>query len=576
MKNRNRADRKAPAAAPPSRSWWPYAVSAAVLALALWAYAPSINGPFLFDDISIPYAWPGAPQPLGVWISGVRPALMLTYWLNAQLSGDRPFSFHVLNVLLHCVTSGLVFLIVRRLLEWSGTESCRLNPLSGLAAAIFLLHPLQTETVSYIAGRSEGQSVMFAFLALTLFLYRRQRAVSWTLALGIFLMFGLALLSKEQTVVLPGLMLLADYWWNPGFSFRGIRANWRLYFPLFLCTVSSGAVVCRMLATSQSAGFGLEDLTWYQYFFTQCRALFLYPGLFLFPANLDADWDFPFSRTILDSDAIFGLALLAGLVTVAWIHRHRYPLASFGFFAYLLLMSPTSSIVPLHDAIAERRVYFSMLGILLVVLEFVRRTKASRNQLIAGCMGVSILFAVATHSRAKVWSSAISLWEDTVRKSPDKARGHFQLGFAYLLSGRNQEAVKQFEQTGPLGSIARHNLLIDWALALDAMDRTAEALVKLQEAADIQPSAHVYGQIAVIHAKRAEWDQALQALARTENIDPNYAMLYVYRGKIHLRTNRAKQAVEDFQRALTLDPGNAEAMSELTLAQSAARQQEDR
>src|SRR5207248_397112 len=114
----------------------------------------------------------------------------------------------------------LIFLIVRQLLDRSGAARTLLTPLAALAAGVFLLHPVQTEAVAYVAGRSEALSVMLAFGAFAVFLYRS--SIGWGTVAAILLLFGAALLSKEHIIVLPALLLLTDFWWNPGFSLKGI------------------------------------------------------------------------------------------------------------------------------------------------------------------------------------------------------------------------------------------------------------------------------------------------------------------------------------------------------------------
>ncbi len=112
---------------------------------------------------------------------------------------------------------------MRRLLEWSGSGGAAPRIwLAGFAAALFLLHPVQTEAVAYLAGRSEALSVMLAFAAFAVFLYRPgARHLLGQRQSAVLALFGLALLSKEQTIALPALLLLTDYWWNPGFSVQG-------------------------------------------------------------------------------------------------------------------------------------------------------------------------------------------------------------------------------------------------------------------------------------------------------------------------------------------------------------------
>ena len=415
--------------------WWPYALAAVIaVAAAFWTYGPVLHGAFLFDDYVFPFALPNFAAPLSAWIGPVRPVLYFTFWINAQLSKDDPYSYHVVNVLFHCITSGLIFLIVRRMLEWSRADRLRRDLLAGFAAAVFLLHPIQTEAVAYLAGRSEALSVMFFFAAYAVFLYRGEPAVGWRKVAAVLLLFALALLSKEHAVALPALLLLTDYWWNPGFSVRGIRDNWKLYAPVAVGAVLGVAFFWRIITSAESAGFGLKDFTWYQYFFTQCRALFVYLREFLIPANLTADWDFPVSRTILDRGAIAGLAALLALAGLAWRYRRRFPLASFGFFAFLVLMAPTSSIVPIRDTIAERRLYLAMPGLLLIAVDLLARLKLDRKALATACLVVVCLEAAAAHARAAVWSDPLTLWQDTARKSPNKPRVRFQLGFAYYAS----------------------------------------------------------------------------------------------------------------------------------------------
>ena len=143
------------------------------------------------------------------------------------------------------------------------------------------------------------------------------------------------------------------------------------------------------------------------------------------PAHLTVDWDFPISQNLLDHGAIFGLAALVALCAAAWHYRRRFPLASYGFFMFLVLMAPTSSILPIRDPIAERRIYFAMLGLLLIVVDLLGRLKVERKPLAAACTVVVLAAAAVAHARAAVWSDAVTLWEDTAAKSPNKAARAF-------------------------------------------------------------------------------------------------------------------------------------------------------
>jgi tetratricopeptide (TPR) repeat protein len=579
MKNRKHEVRKTvvapgPRGTPQRSSAWPWvlAVVGAVVVVC-WAYSPALHGEFLFDDNALPFTLPNAAAPLRAWIGQIRPMLMFTYWINSRISAEDPYSYHIFNLIIHCFTSLLMFPMVRRLLEWSGTQPSLRNLLAGFAALLFLLHPVQAEAVAYLAGRSEALSVLLVFASFTVFLYRPQAAVSWPRAAAVLALFGTAVLAKEHTVVLPALLLLTDYWWNPGFSFQGIRRNWKLYLPMALGAAAGVAFFWNLIlgvGTGGSAGFGIKEFTWYQYFFTQCRALFVYIGMFALPVNLTADWDFPISMTILDRGAIFGLLALLALAAAAWRYRRRFPLASYGYFVFLVLMSPTSSILPIKDPIAERRLYFSMFGLLLILVDVLSRLKVDRRALAAGCLIVVLAAAGATRARAAVWTDPVSLWEDTVRKSPNKRRAHFQLAYAYDQQTRYRQALEEFQKTAELGPLTP-DLLVDWGLAYDHLSQFDQALAKFQQAALMQPTAHVYSQIGMAYAQQSRWPEALQALATAEKLDPKFPDTYSYRGKIYLNTNQVPAAIQEYQRALLIDPTLEDARHDLAIAEARLR-----
>jgi len=542
---------------------WPFlAAAAAAVIVVFWAYGPAMHGEFLFDDAGLMYASPGATATLTVWLRGLRPLLQFSYWFNYQLSAQDPFTYHVINILIHCLTTGLIFLIVRRLLEWSGIEPGQRTMLAGLAAAVFLLHPVQTEAVAYIAGRSESLSTMFAMAAFAVFLYRRANAASWTVVLGILVLFGCALLSKEQTVALPALLLLTDFWWNPGFSWRGIAGNWRLYAAMAVGALGGLAMVWRLIfGGASSAGFGLKDFRWYQYFFTQWRALFVYLRQFLFPASLNADWDFPISKTPMDHGAIFGLIALVALAIAAWLLRRRFRLASYGFFVWLVLMAPTSSILPIQDPVAERRLYFSMLGLLLILVDLVSRLELNRKQLASAAAVLAVAAALATHARAAVWSDADTLWADTLKKSPDKMRPRFQVAFLYYARQEYATAAEKFAEAAKVGP-PRADLLADWGLCYSAMHQTDKAIDKLKQAAALSAmdatanhtTAHIYSQLGQVYGGAGRFPEALEALNQAEKFDPSYGLTYFYRGLVYFNTRECAKAVEEYRHALQLDP----------------------
>jgi tetratricopeptide (TPR) repeat protein len=553
------------------------AVLAAAAALFL-VYAPALSGPFVFDDLYLPFGRPEAD----VWASklplGNRPVLMFSFWLNYHWSGREPFSYHAVNVAMHLLVGLLVFQVARRLLGWTGEPDARATAMAGLAGAVFLLHPLHTEAVAYVASRSDLLSTLLTYGALLVFLegsLRRGAADEETLASGMSFPRAAAILgltaaavgSKEQAAVAPGLFLLADYFWNPGFCWRGIRSHWRIHATFALAGAAGLAFVLRTLAASDTAGFGSAGMRWYHYFFTQCRAIWHYLRLTVLPVGQNLDPDFAISRTIWDGGAILGFSALVAVTAAAWVYRKRYPLAAFGWFSFLLLIAPTSSVVPIKDVVAERRAYFPFLGLMLIMLDIARRVRVTRNTGIAVSAAVLCLFGYFASARAALWADPIALWTATAEASPEKGRPRFQLAHALYQAGRFEESVQTYAEASRLEA-ADYRLLVDWAIALDAAGRGEEALAKIVEASNVERDAHLYATMGMVQAKLGRYGDALESLNKARTYDAGHWPTYLYRGNTFASLGNWADAAVDYRRVLELQPANAAAAQGLHLAET--------
>ncbi len=544
---------------------WIYAASLGIaLFVAFQVYWPAIRGPFLLDDTYLTYTRPDAADiPLMKWFNQPRQLLMFTFWLNYQQSGVREtFGYHAFNVLLHFFNTIFTFLAVRKALSWARVEESLARILSFFAAGLFLLHPAQTESVSYIASRSETLSVFFVLAALVVFLYRKGATLSIPRILALLALFAAAALSKEHTAILPALFILTDYYWNFEFSPSVIWRNWKLYVPIAGGAVFALVNILRILRGNQSAGFQIQGLTWYQYFFTECRVIWDYVRLFIVPLGQNLDPDIEISRSIASHSAIIGLIGLLAVSVLAWIYRRRFPIASYGWFVFLILLAPTSSFAPIHDPMAERRMYLPFIGLLFITVEFLRRWKTSRNALIGTFALVLAAEGVLTYQRNLLWGSEIDIWKDTVSKSPQKLRPRFQLAMADFHAAACSDSVDEFQKAAALEP-PTYDLLLDWALAYDCAGNSQQAIAKLQQAAAQHPDAHMYSQIGMEYGKIGKYPEALDALTMAERLNPNFAMTYYYLGNIHAIQGNQAQARKDYQLVLTLDPQNAPAQEAL-------------
>ncbi len=540
----------------PQRVYWPYAAGILIAIFAVFqVYWPGIHGPFLLDDSAMPYmAREYGLLPFRSWVTGLRPLLMFSFWLNYQGAGSQEtFGYHLVNVVLHFLNGGLILLAVNKVLSWTRIDKWHAGALSIFAAGLFLLHPLQTESVTYVASRSETLSIFWVLAAFVVFVYRKGDTVFTLRALAILALFAAAVLTKEHTAVLPAIFLLTDFYWNPGFSLDGIRRNWRLYIPIVAGGALAFAFVFRVLSSGPSAGFGVKEFTWYQYFFTECRVIWDYLRLFVLPIGQNVDPDIPISRTVLDHGAILGLLGLIAVSALAWIYRRKFQLASYGWFVFLILLAPTSSFVPIWDPMAERRLYLPFIGLLFIVVDFLSRWKTSKTTFVTALTIILFIEAAATYQRNQLWSSAIDLWKDSVANSPDKYRPRFQLAFAYYLAGDSGNAIEQFQKVASLGK-PTYDLLLDWGLAYDAAGKSDEALEKFKQSAAMERSAHIYQTIGNEYGKMGKYPEALQALATAAKLDPGFAMTHYTRGNVYEQQGNKAQAAEEYRHAARLDP----------------------
>ncbi len=343
--------------------------------------------------------------------------------------------------------------------------------------------------------------------------------------------------------------------WGEGGAWARVKANWRLYVPLGAGALAGAGFVLSRIGFKATAGFGVTDMRWYEYLFTQFRMIPLYVGKFLLPVELSADYDIAISRSFFQHGAWAGLLFLLLVTAAAVVWRQRVPLAVYGWLVFLLLLAPTSSVVPIEDPLVDRRLYLPMIGLLLMVAEGVRRIRLGRPALTAALAVIVLLAWIATYQRSQVWAGTIPLWEDTVAKSPRKVRAHFQLAHAYFVAGRCEESLRHYETAGTLEP-PDYRLLVDWALAEDCLNLTEPALARLRQAAELERSAHVYALIGMVTGKVGRVEEAWQALDTAVGIDPDFDVTYVYRGHLMAAVNDRAGAAREYRKALELNPGN--------------------
>ena len=407
-----------------------------VLAVVL-AYANALGGAFQFDDYCVIVDNP-AVHSLAAWASGplgIRPLLKVSYTLNWIL-GPGPFGFHLCNLAIHATNTVLVW----RLFRLFARETGALAALAG--ALLFALHPVQTEAVTYICGRSS--SLMACFYLGALLAYARGRASGdwiWQHAIsgGLFI---LAFLVKETAVTLPAALVLWECTVPPGPARRrawlgGPWAHWVILAGLMALMAGNGSFAKLVSYALGIRGTGVNLLS-------QINAVTSLLGQFLWPARLNIDPALPVLTRWTPALAAKAY-LLAALVGVGLASLRSRPWLAFGILWFFLHLLPTNSVVPRLDLGNERQLYLAGAGVAFAGVTALGRLGLDRRWATLG-LPVLAALAMATTMRNRDYRSEVGLWQSSIRVEPGNARAYNNLGWALWRAGDRRRARMAFHK----------------------------------------------------------------------------------------------------------------------------------
>ena len=531
------------------------------------AYLPAWNGTPIWDDdahLTKPelrsleglgriWTQPGATQQY-------YPLVHTLFWVEHQLWGDWPAGYHLLNILLHCASA----LLLVRILRWLEI------PGAWLAAAIFLLHPIQTESVAWISELKNMLSGVFFFGAMLVYLKfdRSRNLTSYAAALALFL---LGLMSKTVIATLPAAILII-FWWKRG------KLSWRRdllpLIPFFLLGTAAGlftAWVERSLIGAEGSDFNYSIT---ERVLIAGRVFWFYLGKLIWPFELIFVYPRWEVSAVVWWQYLYPAAALLLLAVLAWLSRRwRAPLAALLF--YILTLFPVLGFLNVYtfrySLVADHFQYLANLGIIVPVAAgislLLQRTQHWRRPIgYTVCLVFLALLSVLTWSQSAMYRDIETLWRTTIERNPKAWMAHNNLGSALLQKGQVDDAIVHFRKSVEIKADhadAQANL----ASALLQKGELDEAVAQYYKALDIKPdNALVHYDLANALILKGQVDQAIAHYEKALEIKPDYAEVCNNLGIVLFQKGEVDQAITYYQKALEINPQYVEARANLAWA----------
>lgn len=544
------------------------------------AYANGLGGEFLFDDRpnilhneGIRRLPPGDPVPVTLWR---RPVVRWSFALNYALGGLAPVGYRATNLAIHVLAALFLFGLVRRSLpvRGAGRGGERRTVAVALAAAlVWLVHPLQTESVTYVSQRLESLMGLF-FLAGLYALVRGASATRPWPWYGAAVAAGtLGMGTKEVMLMAPVVwalydrLVLSESW----------RDVWRARRWVYLGLLPPAAVLVAAAApTVRSAdyalGFGLSWISPWAYFGAQPGVILHYLRLAFWPDRLCLDYGWPLPRTVLE---VVGPALVVtALALASLLAVRRAPRLAFLGLAFFLLLAPTSSFMPLLEPAAEHRMYLPLACVVVAAVLGAERlldripfpSGVRRAAVAATLLVVVIALGWRTAVRNRDYREEIGMWEHVVACAPGNPRGHRNLGLLVGKRGEHERAVfhlRRAVEIEPRYAEARQNL----ADELRILGRIDDAMREYRAVLALAPdNAQVHNNLANLLQAQGRFADAVRHYEAAVAADPGFALAWDNYGVAKAQADDYAGAVPLFRRAIEADPGLASAHLHLGLA----------
>ncbi|MHB8108796.1 MAG: tetratricopeptide repeat protein [Syntrophorhabdaceae bacterium] len=576
-----------------------------VILIGLIVYSNTFAVPFLFDDNTSIYKNIAVnPEyyvktPVSGIFSSPRPVGQLTFALNHAVHGLNVAGYHAVNLLIHLSCALLVYWLVALLCRLPHFAGCLrgsvdlASPVQGFvalfAALLFVSHPVQTQSVTYIVQRYVSLATLFYLLSLVMYIRFRLSESSGARYLFYALSFlsaVLAMKTKEIAFTLPVMMMLCEFMFFRGDARRRLLSLIPLILtmtiiPLSLLITQGSSPEGAVMMDQLTRGASLNTISPGDYLNTQFRVIVTYIRLLFLPINQNLDYDYPIYKTFFHPQVFISFLFL--LIIFVWGvyltyrsgrgcngEKGWYRLAAFGIFWFFVTLSVESSIIPIADVIFEHRLYLPSVGFFMAILSGIAWLKGrmgGRSLINKAAWTVMMLLvaglSVTAYARNTVWQNGVTLWEDVMTKSPEKTRANYNLGLLYSQQGRIDEAISRY-QTAIALSPGFYRPYNDLGNAYFNQGRLDDALKQYQQTLALKPDyAEPHNNIGIVYVKKGRYSEAIGEFLMALKLKPDYADAHVNLGNVYFEQGLTDKAVQHYQNALLINPDNKMARNNL-------------
>jgi len=509
-----------------------------------------------------------------------RPVANISFALNYYLLQYNLPGYHLVNIIIHIITAILLYFFTKLTLEISRNKDStpegikRQEPwlIALFTILVWAANPVQTQAITYIVQRMTSMASMFYILSMLMYVKGRMAETGkkkWAF-FGLSILSGLlAMGSKEISATLPVVIFLYEWYF-----LQDLDKAWfkRKVIPL-ACVVALFAIVGLVYLGGHPIerilkGYETRNFTPPQRVLTEFRVVIFYISLFLFPhpSRLNLDHYISISHSLFDPiTTLVSLIIILALIGLALYLAKKERIISFcilWFFGNLII---ESSVIGL-ELVYEHRLYLPsmMLSLLLVLLAF--RYIRPKWVAIAIITTFIAMGSVWSYQRNKVWQSEISIWQDCVKKSPEKARPYNNLGIILGEGGKQNEAIKYFLKAieiDPNYGEPYNNI----GFAMYKMGRIDEAIKYFSKALKVTPDvAKIHNNLGLALAKKGLLDKAIKHFSTAVQIDTLYGDAQNNFGLALYKIGKTDEAIKHLSKAIKMVPDLPEAYNNLGLA----------